>query len=76
MMAKRKRKNVVYVHTMDGAPATFDGECICFAPPSYALSSCATLGELKKERRKSIRSRKKDGIHRDITVHGHLRVQV
>jgi len=62
---------------MDGLAASFDGYQLCWASRTYPLKSCKTLAEIRKERRASIRNRKRDGLgNDDIKQYGHRRVQV
>lgn len=59
----KKKPVVYYMHTLNGSPAAFAVDQICYAV-SYGRPNklCRNLAEIRKERRRSIRWRTEQGI--------------
>lgn len=53
----------IYIHTLDGKPATFDGQQICFAHGGgMGNKPCYSLDEIREQQDKSHAWRKKQGF--------------
>ncbi len=67
------KKTVYYMHTLDGKPASFEKYQICFAA-CYGRPNklCGSLAQIRKEQRKSVKWRKKQG-YEDTWKQGYFR---
>lgn len=63
-----------YIHTINGRPGTFDGWQVCYSIKTRPITTCATLAELKKQRRLSERNRANEGYSNKERWLSHRRV--
>lgn len=73
-MSSQKQKSY-YMHTIDGKPATFDGNQICYATYfGKANDLCSSLAQIHREQQASIRFRRLHGLD-DFPIgrYSHLR---
>lgn len=64
---------IKYMHTIDGCPASWDVEQICYASTRRPIKLLNSLAEIKKERKKSDQFRNKHGWR--LSSYGHFRVK-
>ena len=64
-----------YMHTIDGQPATFDGDQICFAHPRHGNPLRRSLAEIKADRKRTERYRRTLGFRFEPKIYGHIRVR-
>lgn len=70
-------KRIRYMHTLDGQPATFiDGEQICFAACRRPINLCASMDEIREQRKASSKWRRKKGWSNNLFHYGAVRVFV
>lgn len=67
-----------YMHLLEGHPAFFDGDQICFAGRGCLLSSMLrdSLTQIRKEQKLSDAFRKEHGWRDFKTGYGHLRIKI
>lgn len=66
----------LYMHTLNGQPAAWDGLQIAYASfYGDANPLCRDLKQIRREQKASLRWREKMGFHNDFT-HGHIRVSI
>lgn len=63
----------VYMHTLDGTPAFFDGNQICFLPRARTQDVLRdSLDQIRAEQRKTIAWREKHGFWGGGARYGHV----
>lgn len=72
-MKKRKYK---YMHTMDGVPATFDGNQVVYASRTCPVRLAPTREKIYRQRRKTGAWRRKQELPEDRCCFDYLRVIV
>lgn len=58
------KKRILYMHTLNGKPATFSGDQICYAAPSkkYPATLATSMAQIRRERRATERFRRRHGF--------------
>ncbi len=67
---------IKYMHTLGQHPESFTGEQITYTVVTRPIELCDSLAEIKKQRRLSLRWRKKQGFFPMLANYGHRRVRV
>jgi hypothetical protein len=75
-MARKHPKTVGYIHLIHGQPGRFDGDQICYTCRSFPVVIVPTYEQLLKERRATVRFRKKilTNYNESDSKYGHIRV--
>lgn len=66
----------IYIHTLEGKAAIFDGRQICFAPARKAFEPAYSREQIMAERRASAAWRKRNGHKQLPYKHGYVRYSV
>ena len=66
----------IYIHTLHGRPAAFDGNQVCFVcgRQQRFATAAANINQIKREQRASIRYRRKQGLPEEApSIYGFVR---
>jgi hypothetical protein len=70
------RPLVKYLHTIHACPGDYNGYQIVYAIPSRPIHLVASLPQIRKEQKLSIKHRTADGFQTDPKQYGYKRVYV
>ena len=64
-----------YIHTINGRPARYDGDQICYALVTIPINTCESLKQIRREEKATVQWRASKGFD-NTAQYGHMRVLV